>query len=133
MTPAAFYAKGNVAMVGDAAHCTGPAVGNGAAQAIEDAAAIHAIFAHVQEKDQIPAAFLAYDETRRPRSQKVVEIARQMACFYEYDYGDAWSQDRDLDELKALCIKNGAYTNNADITGQNQNAVNAFKRLSKSR
>lgn len=50
-----------------------PWQGSGAAQAIEDAAVLGALLSKVTSPEQIAAAFKAYDEVRRPRSQRIVE------------------------------------------------------------
>ena len=72
-----FY-KGNVALLGDAAHSSLPHQGAGAGQAIEDAFVLAEVLAakNVRTKADVPRAFKAYDAIRRPRSQKVVSTSR---------------------------------------------------------
>jgi len=111
-------------MMGDAAHAAMPFAGNGAAQALEDAAVLNAIFTHVTNVSQIPAAFQAYDKVRRPRSQKVVEISRDFGRLYGFalpEYAD------DPVKMKSFFGKNAAFTNNFDLGKQNENAVEAFQ------
>ncbi|KAF3059341.1 Salicylate hydroxylase [Daldinia childiae] len=55
------YYRGHVAIVGDAAHATAPHAGNGAAQAIEDAAVLAGVFAEVKSKDNINIALRSFD------------------------------------------------------------------------
>lgn len=81
---APYYSKNNVAMMGDAAHASMPFAGNGAAQALEDAAVLDALFAKITEVSHIAPALAAFDTTRRPRSQHVVDLARQFGRVYAY-------------------------------------------------
>ncbi|OTA99335.1 hypothetical protein M426DRAFT_325256 [Hypoxylon sp. CI-4A] len=117
------YYRGRVAMIGDAAHATGPHAGNGAAQAIEDAAILSRVFGQVKGKGQIEAALKAFDEVRRPRSQKVVEITRQFGRLYSQT-----EAKQDVGRMKRLLKEGGMYTNGVDMNAQAQAAVLAFKR-----
>ena len=75
---APFYYKGRVAMLGDAAHATTPYQGAGAGQAIEDALVLtHLLGTQVTTSEHISAAFTAYDQVHRPRSQKVIKTSRE--------------------------------------------------------
>ena len=76
------YFRGNIAMIGDAAHASMPFSGNGAAQALEDAAVLDHLFSRLTSPSQIEAMFSAYDAVRRPRSQAVVELARKFGRMY---------------------------------------------------
>jgi len=129
---APFYARGRVSMMGDAAHASMPFAGNGAAQAIEDAAVLNALFAELSashlplRKDLVPELLQAYDEVRRPRSQTVVEIARDFGRLYGFaipEYGD------DPVKMKSFFGKSAAFTNNADLAVQNAQAVDVFRRM----
>ena len=77
MRPAPVYNKGNVAMMGDAAHASTPYQGQGASQAIEDALVLETLLGEVKDKKHIPLAFAAYDEVRRPRTQRCVTTSRE--------------------------------------------------------
>ncbi|GAB7340578.1 hypothetical protein MBLNU457_6991t1 [Dothideomycetes sp. NU457] len=123
---APFYSQRRVTMMGDAAHAAMPFAGNGAAQAIEDAAVINELFKNLNSASEIEALFQAYDQIRRPRSQKVVEIARDFGRLYGFaipEYGD------DPDKMRSFFGKNAAFTNNADLGKQNADAVELFKEL----
>jgi len=71
------YYKGHVAVLGDAAHAALPFAGNGAAQALEDAAVLNVLFKAVKRREQINTALEAYCKTRITRSQAVVRLSRQ--------------------------------------------------------
>ncbi|GAA2524972.1 FAD-dependent monooxygenase [Pilimelia columellifera] len=66
-TPLPSYVRGRVALLGDAAHAMMPNLGQGACQAIEDAA----VLAHAARHDDVPRALAEYDRLRRPRSQRI--------------------------------------------------------------
>ncbi|CZR60119.1 uncharacterized protein PAC_10014 [Phialocephala subalpina] len=118
--PAPFYSRGRICMVGDAAHATMPFNGQGAAQSIEDAALLTALFAHVTELEWVERAFSVYDELRRPRTQKVAEISRKfgrMYAFAEEGVGD------DLDKMRAILGAGAKYTNDVDLEKLNEEGV----------
>lgn len=65
--------------MGDAAHASTPHQGAGAGQAIEDAHVLAELLAddRVHTSQDCVAAFQAYDEVRRPRSQQVVSSSKE--------------------------------------------------------
>lgn len=73
--PLPSYVDGNVALLGDAAHAMTPNLGQGACQALEDAAVLRVAFS--RHPDDIPAALAHYDRQRRPRSQAVAKASMQ--------------------------------------------------------
>ncbi|KAI2777887.1 FAD/NAD(P)-binding domain-containing protein [Daldinia loculata] len=119
---ASTYYRGHVAIVGDAAHATAPHAGNGAAQAIEDAAVLAGVFAEVKSKDHIDTALKAFDQIRRPRSQKVVDITRQFGRLYSLD-----EEERDIQSMKSQMREGGMYTNEVDLNDHVEAAVFVFK------
>ena len=117
---APLYSRGNMCMIGDAAHATMPFNGQGAAQSIEDAAMLTALFEHVAQLGQVEQAFAVYDELRRPRTQKVVELSRafgRMYAFVEQEVGD------DSNEMRKRLGEGGKYTNEVDLEEMNAEAV----------
>ncbi|GAA1866678.1 FAD-dependent oxidoreductase [Asanoa iriomotensis] len=77
-TPVPSYVRGNVALLGDAAHAMTPHLGQGANQAIEDAV----VLAHTCDPaGDLDSGLAAYDAQRRPRSQQVARAAYQMGRF----------------------------------------------------
>ena len=118
------YFRGRVAMIGDAAHASMPFVGNGASQALEDAAVLDHLFSRLTSPSQIEALFSAYDATRRPRSQAVVDLARKFGRVYAYAEGDMHERPT---EMKKFFAESAAFTNNADLEGQNEEAMRVFE------
>lgn len=122
--PAPYYAKRRICIMGDAAHATFPFNGQGAAQAIEDAAVLNALFKEVTKLEEVDAALQAYDEVRRPRSQRVAELSRQfgrMYAFIEPGVG------RDLDTTRKIMGAGAVFTNNVDLDAQNEAAISGFR------
>jgi FAD-dependent urate hydroxylase len=74
--PAGRWVDGAVVLVGDAAHPMLPGLGQGACQAIEDAAALAGALAAAPD---VGAALSEYERRRRPRAELVARQARRMA------------------------------------------------------
>ncbi|MGW0811915.1 FAD-dependent monooxygenase [Streptomyces viridiviolaceus] len=73
-TPLPAFTAGRIVLLGDAAHAMTPNLGQGACQALEDAAVLAAALA---TEPTIESALAHYDTERRPRSQSVARAARQ--------------------------------------------------------
>lgn len=78
--PLASYARGRVALIGDAAHPTFPFFAQGAAMAIEDAEALVSCLAG--NRATPAAALVAYDHLRRDYTQKLVRAAESNGRIY---------------------------------------------------
>jgi 2-polyprenyl-6-methoxyphenol hydroxylase-like FAD-dependent oxidoreductase len=73
-TPLPAFTAGRIALLGDAAHAMTPNLGQGACQALEDAATLAAA---LSTEPTVESALTRYDAVRRPRSQSVARAARQ--------------------------------------------------------
>lgn len=122
--PAPYYAKRRICIMGDAAHATFPFNGQGAAQAIEDAAVLNALFKEVTKVEEVDAALQAYDEVRRPRSQKVAALSRQFGRMYGFIEPEV---GRDLDKTRKIMGAGAVFTNNVDLDAQNEAALSRFR------
>ncbi|MBM2615619.1 FAD-dependent monooxygenase [Actinoplanes sp. LDG1-06] len=72
--PLTSFVRGNVVLLGDAAHAMTPDLGQGAAMAVEDAATL----THLLTTMPLSAALPAYDASRRPRTRAIARKARAM-------------------------------------------------------
>lgn len=73
--PLSQWSRGNVTLLGDAAHPMLPFLAQGAAMAIEDGYCVSTLLAAANRND-VPAALLAYERQRLPRTSRVQLGAR---------------------------------------------------------
>jgi 2-polyprenyl-6-methoxyphenol hydroxylase-like FAD-dependent oxidoreductase len=76
--PLPSFHRGRVALLGDAAHPMTPNLGQGACQALEDAAVISRLAA-AAEPGAVPAILAGYTAARLPRTTDVVRLSRRAA------------------------------------------------------
>ncbi|KAL4739426.1 hypothetical protein BDV11DRAFT_170094 [Aspergillus similis] len=69
--PLKTWIRDSVAMIGDACHPMLPYVAQGAAQAVEDAAALGVLLSDITSKTEIPLALQAYEKSRKERAETV--------------------------------------------------------------
>ncbi len=80
--PLASWIKGRVALLGDACHPTLPFLGQGAAMAFEDAMVLSRC---LKDCDDYQEAFKIYDQARRPRTDKLCEMAAAQGVKFQGD------------------------------------------------
>ncbi|ETK85579.1 hypothetical protein F441_09804 [Phytophthora nicotianae CJ01A1] len=83
--PARTYTRGNMLVIGDAAHATTPNHGSGAAMAIEDAYVLSSLLADVYHSSDLKAAFQAFEKVRLYRTQKVVTTSHEAGKLYDFE------------------------------------------------
>ncbi|KAJ5108403.1 hypothetical protein N7456_005078 [Penicillium angulare] len=115
-----FY-KSRVVILGDAAHASTPHQGAGAGQAIEDAHVLAELLgdSQVLSVQHVLAAFKAYDEIRRPRSQRVVTSSKECAYLLCLCLDGVGS---DESRLKATLEERLKWLWDLDIQGQAERA-----------
>ena len=80
MDPPASLVRGNVALIGDAAHPLLPFTSQGANSALEDAAMLAESLAACDTEADLRLAMRAYDLARRPVAQQCVDAGREIAA-----------------------------------------------------
>ncbi|WP_324671679.1 FAD-dependent monooxygenase [Hymenobacter sp. GOD-10R] len=70
--PIRHFAYGRVLLLGDAAHATTPNLGQGAGQAVEDAAVLASC---LRKHPTLTAAFRDFEQRRRPRTTRIVQTS----------------------------------------------------------
>lgn len=71
-----YYWK-RICIAGDAAHPSTPHLGSGAGMAIEDAYVLGNLIGEAKSAEQLESVFRAFDEVRRPRTQRLVARSRR--------------------------------------------------------
>ncbi|KAF1973518.1 mannitol 1-phosphate dehydrogenase [Bimuria novae-zelandiae CBS 107.79] len=83
--PCDTYYKGRVCLLGDAAHASTPHQGAGAGACVEDTLFMAELLKEVEKKEDLETAFKAFDEVRRPRTQKIVKTSEEAGRLYEFE------------------------------------------------
>ncbi|KAI1496349.1 mannitol 1-phosphate dehydrogenase [Biscogniauxia marginata] len=85
--PASTYygSQPHICLVGDAAHASTPHQGAGAGMCIEDCYILTNLIAEAKGVEDIDKVFKAFDEVRRPRTQRLVTTSREAAMLYEFE------------------------------------------------
>ncbi|MBL0897926.1 MAG: FAD-dependent monooxygenase [Reyranella sp.] len=116
-SPLPAWTKGRVALLGDACHPMLPMMAQGAAQAIEDGAALAALLSST--KDDLPAVLARYEALRKPRATRLQEAsAANRVRFHlpdgpeqeKRDQGMNASGDRSFDNIAWLYGHDAAET-----------------------
>jgi 2-polyprenyl-6-methoxyphenol hydroxylase-like FAD-dependent oxidoreductase len=74
LDPLPRWSDGRIVLIGDAAHATTPGIGQGAAQAIEDAVVLAE---QVVGRDELATALAEYETIRRRRAEAVLKMSRR--------------------------------------------------------
>jgi salicylate hydroxylase len=93
------WSFGRVTMLGDACHPMLPFLGQGGAQAIEDAAAVTACL--LRSRDDVEAALRLYEAVRRPRASHIQDISWDNKRRFHMADGPAQA-DRDAQMAKGM-------------------------------
>ena len=88
-------------LLGDTAHAMLPYTAQGAAQCIEDAAALGVCLSKAQSRSDVTQLTKAYERLRKPRSERVQEVARNNRGLFGLEDG-AEQEARDARLSKSL-------------------------------
>ena len=92
---------GRIVLLGDAAHAMMPYAAQGAAQCIEDAAALGVCLGKAQSKSDIAKLTKVYQDLRKPRSERIQEVARGNRGLFGLEDGPE-QEERDVRLGKSL-------------------------------
>ena len=93
--PLPTYAAGRIALLGDAAHAMPPDLGQGSAQAFEDAAVLTRHLTGAAPGD-VPDRLRRYDAERRPRANRMIGQALRQSRVMTRTGAPAWLRDTAL-------------------------------------
>ena len=116
--PLPAWTRGRVALLGDACHPMLPMMAQGAAQAIEDGAALASLLSAM--KDDLPAALARYELLRKPRATRLQEAsASNRVRFHLPDGPEQRKRDEDMRNSGDRSLDNIAwlYDHDAAATG----------------
>lgn len=112
--PVPTFYKGKICISGDAAHATSPHHGAGAGFCIEDSAIMAELLAddRVQSGSDLEAVFAAFDESRRERTQWLVQSSRRIGNCYEWR---AENVGKDFKKIEAEINERNGVIANVDV------------------
>ena len=103
-----------------------PWQGSGAACAIEDAMILRTLLASIQRPEQLDGALLAYDEVRRPRTQRIVESSRATGMIMS-GRGDGIGVD--VVKMREALAERWAFIYDFDVKRHKEDALASLKRV----
>jgi salicylate hydroxylase len=119
-TPLERWGAGRVTLLGDAAHAMLPFFGQGACQAVEDAAVLAACL-RTASRDEVPDALRRYEDVRRPRATQVQDMSRGREVHNHLPDGPA-QRERDLSLASGEPLRQSAWLFGHDPFGHDAQA-----------
>ncbi|KAI0898848.1 mannitol 1-phosphate dehydrogenase [Annulohypoxylon nitens] len=111
-----------ICLLGDAAHATTPHQGSGAGMCVEDSFILSSLVGEAKSVQDLDKVFKAYDEIRRPRTQKLVETSREAGMLYEFELeGD------DLEAIEKNFKSRMSWIWDADLQQELEKALEIFR------
>lgn len=117
------YFRGRLCLMGDAAHATTPHMGAGAGMAIEDAHLLSGLLESIQGSSDIERAFRAFDRTRRPRTQEVIQRSMKTVARYK---ALATAEGAHLSRLKCESFETFGWLFDFDLDENLRNAISTL-------
>ncbi|KAL8784277.1 MAG: hypothetical protein Q9195_009113 [Heterodermia aff. obscurata] len=90
------HEAGKFVLMGDACHASLPYLAQGAAQAIEDAGVLAALFAKIKHPSQLKPALQLYEKLRKPRTSRITQGSLDQGLAYMLHDGP---EQRERDRL----------------------------------
>lgn len=120
------YTRDRVCLMGDAAHAMTPWQGAGAGQAIEDAMILDTLLGEIRHPSQLPAAFKAYDQVRRSRTQRIVESSYGTGLILS---GRGEGTGLDIEKIRKVLPERWTFIYSFDPAEHKEEALAAFRAL----
>ncbi|EEQ28523.1 putative salicylate 1-monooxygenase [Microsporum canis] len=89
------HPSGNFVLLGDACHATLPYLAQGAAQAIEDGAALGTLFKKIKSSSQLRDLFWIYESSRKERTTRVIQSSTALRDIFHMRDGPG-QRNRDI-------------------------------------
>ncbi|ORY13706.1 hypothetical protein BCR34DRAFT_255081 [Clohesyomyces aquaticus] len=118
------YTKGPVCLMGDSAHSMTPWQGSGAGQCIEDTMILQTLLEQVKYRKHLAAAFEAYDQVRRPRTQKIIESSHGTGVIL---CGRGPNTGLDLEEIQKVLGHRWDHIHSLDLEEHKRQALAALQ------
>ncbi|KAK6211793.1 hypothetical protein LQW54_005652 [Pestalotiopsis sp. IQ-011] len=122
--PARTYTSENICITGDAAHATTPWQGSGGGMSIEDTLILSTLLSRAKTPKDATAALKAYDQVRRPRTQRIVESSRGTGLIIT---GQGEETQLDLHRLKEKVLPRWDFILNIDMEKHRDDAIKLMK------
>ncbi|KUI67899.1 Salicylate hydroxylase [Cytospora mali] len=126
--PARSYVSGPICVMGDAAHATTPWQASGGGMSIEDSLILSTLLGRVKTPVEAVAALEAYDQIRRPRTQRIVESSRVTGTILA---GKGEDTLLDLGKLKERLLPRWDFIIGLDMAEHRDEAVETLEKLVK--
>ncbi|KAI0399614.1 mannitol 1-phosphate dehydrogenase 2 [Xylaria palmicola] len=122
--PTYYGTRPRICLVGDAAHATTPHQGSGAGMCIEDSYVLGNLIGEANSIEDLDRAFRAYDEVRRPRSQKIVTTSREAGRLWDFELE---SHGDDVDTMQRNMESRMRWIWNVDLPAELERAKAIFR------
>lgn len=124
--PAHTYTSDPLCVVGDAAHATTPWQGLGGGISVEDSFILSPLLGHAKTTKDTVNALKAYDEVRRPRTQRIVESSRVTG---EIMTGRGGETKMSLDQVKEKLLHRWDFIFGIELEKHRDEAISIMDRL----
>lgn len=112
--------------MGDAAHATTPWQASGGGMSVEDSFILSSLLGHAKSTKEAENALKAYDEVRRPRTQRIVDSSRGTG---EILSGRGGETKMPLDQVKEKLVHRWDFILGIELEKHRDEAVAIMDRL----
>ncbi|KAL2282257.1 hypothetical protein FJTKL_11078 [Diaporthe vaccinii] len=114
------YASGPLCVLGDAAHATTPWQASGGGMSVEDSFILSSHLSHAKTTKEAVHALKAYDEVRRPRTQRIVDSSRGTGVILT---GRGGETKMPLDRVKEKLVNRWDFILDIDLEKHRDDAI----------